>query len=377
MPWNDNTGGNSGGPWGQRPSGGGGGGPRGGGGQPPDLEDIIRRSQDRLKSILPGGAGGGITFFIGVGIVLAVWLLSGIYVVEADEQGVVLRFGEAVSTTEPGLHYHWPYPIETVQTPQVTKNNQIDIGTIVSGRPNDEEGLMLTGDENIAYIEFSVNWRIKYEELKSETGMSGTFAYLFNIESPEDTVRAVAESAMREVVGKYDMEFVRLSGRERVQQETKNLTQEALDFYGSGVLITQIQITEAPPPKPVEESFLDLVAARQDRERIENEALRYQNRIVPEACGQAFRVIQQSEGYRQQTVEESIGQTARFTSIYSEYRNNKEVTRERIFLETMEKVMGGMNKVIIDQDGGSSGVVPYLPLNELQKSRKSEEETEK
>lgn len=369
MPWNDNTGGNSGGPWGQRPSGGGGG-PRGGGGpQPPDLEDMLRRGQDRLRTVFPGGPGGSSMLLIGLGVVIAVWLFSGIYQVEQDEQGVVLRFGEAVRTSEPGLHYHLPYPIEQALTPKVTKNNQINIAKVIGERYNNQEGLMLTGDENIAYIEFSVNWRIDHKNELTEAGKSGTFEYLFNIEDPDGTVRAVAESAMREVVGKYDFEFVRLSGREQVQQEVRDLTQEALNYYGAGIVVTQVRITQAPPPQPVEESFLDLVAARQDRERFENEALRYQNRIVPEACGQAFGVIQQSEGYRQQTVEEAIGQAARFNAIYSEYRNSKEVTRERIFLETMERVFGDMDKVIIDQADGGSGVVPYLPLNELQKNK--------
>ncbi len=374
MPWNDNSGnGNAGGPWGQRPSGGRG--PRGSGPQPTDFEDMIQKGRDRMRQAFPSGQLPGSAWLIGILLVVLVWLATGIYTVQQDQQGVVLRFGKAVRTTEPGLHYHLPYPIETVERPQVTKNNAEIIGEIVNGRRNEIQGHMLTRDENIAYVEFSVNWRIQHDK-KFDNGLTGTFLYLFNIQDPEESVRAVAESAMREVVGRNTMEFVRTKGRDKVQQETQEITQRALDEYGAGILITQVQVKETPPPKPVEESFLDLNAARQNKERSENQALRYQNRVIPEARGQAFRIIQEAEAYRQQTVEQALGQANRFNAIYSVYKDAKSVTRERMFLETMERVLAGKNKVVIDQNGSGSGVVPYLPLNELSRPARNQEDEE-
>ena len=368
MPWNDNSGGNGGGPWGQPPSGGGGRG--GGGGQPPDLEDLLRRGQDRFRDAMPNGNFSGSTFIVGLLIILLIWGLSGFYTVQADEEGVVLRFGKFNRSSQPGLNYHLPYPIETVFTPRVTTNNKVVIGD-AEGRM--DESLMLTGDENIAAVSFSVNWQIRPSEQGEVGKPTGAADYLFNVENPDATVKAVAESAMREVVGRNTMEFVRTVGREQVQVEAESLIQATLDEYGAGIEVTQVQISGTPPPQPVEEAYNDLQDANQDKERVENEARKYANKKIPEARGQAFRLIQEAEAYRQQTVAEAVGQASRFTSIYNEYKNAKDVTRQRMFLETMERVFNGMDKVIIDNSSGDSGVIPYLPLNELRRGQTTQE----
>ncbi|MEM6617562.1 MAG: FtsH protease activity modulator HflK [Pseudomonadota bacterium] len=364
MPWsNNNSGwkggsGGGGGPWGsgpQQPSG---------GPTPPDLEDILRKGQDRLRNVMPGGGGqlGAKGIGILVGVLLLVWLASGFYRVQTDQQGVVLRFGEYVATTSEGLNYHLPYPIESVITPRVTRINRIDIGirTDESGRTNragqdvPEESLMLTGDENIVDVDFAVFWLIK------DAG-----DYLFNIQNPEGTVKAVAESAMREVVGRSDIQPILTQDREVTEVAVLELIQQTLDSYESGIEITQLQLQKVDPPNQVIDAFRDVQAARADQARLRNEAQAYANRVVPEARGESERIRQQAEAYREQTIAEAEGQADRFVAVYEEYRKAPEVTRQRMYLETMERVFGDSEKIVIDDAVGGSGVVPYLPLNEI------------
>ncbi len=372
MPWDDKSGG--GGPWGQGPSGGGrgngAGGPGGQGGQGPDLEEILRRGQERFRQSFPGGSGGGLGtrgLLVGLAILVLVWLASGFYRVQPDEQGVVLRFGEYIKTTQPGLNYRMPYPIEAAYTPKVTRVNRVDVGmrqgedtrSVRQGAVRDvpEESLMLTGDENIIDIDFSVFWVIK------DAG-----DYLFNIQNPVGTVKAVAESSMREVVGESNIQPLLTEGRQAAETKVTDLMQNLLDEYGAGIRITQVQIQGSNPPSAVIDAFRDVQAARADAERSRNEAESYSNRVLPEARGAAERIEQEAAAYRDQTVEEAEGQARRFLSIYGEYAQAPEVTRQRMYLETMERVLNNMNKVLIDSDGGS-GVVPYLPLPEVERRR--------
>jgi membrane protease subunit HflK len=357
------SGGGGGGPWGQSPPGG-----RRGGPQPPDLEELLRRGQDKMKNVLPSGGVGGFGILVGIAILLFLWGVSGFYTVEAEEQGVVLRFGKLNRITAPGLNYHLPFPIETVYTPKVTTINQINIGVNPGDRDIPFESLMLTGDENIVNIHFSVFWLVRPpEDLDGTITPGGAADYLFNVQNPDQTVKAVAESAMREVVGRNDLEPIITEGRQIVEQETQQIIQSTLDSYGTGILITQVQLQKADPPDQVIDAFRDVVAAEQDQERLFQEARAYANKIVPEARGEAQQVIQQAEGYRAQTVVEANGEATRFNSIYQEYRLAKSITRERMFLETMERVFRDKNKIVIDE-GAGTGVVPYLPLPALQRS---------
>ena len=356
MPWNNQTGGGrpgggGRGPWGSGPSN---------GGSPPDLEALLRRSQEKLRQVLPKGFGGGGVLIAGL-IVVAVWLASGIYVVDPDEQGVVTRFGAFVGRTTPGINYHLPWPIESVQTPAVTRENQLNIGYRLGNsegtRDVPEESLMLTGDENIVDINFTVFWVIK-----------DAAAFLFNVQNPDSqldgTIKAVAESAMREVVGKNQIEPILTQNREPIQNEMAALMQRILDAYGAGVTVTRVQMQKADPPAQVIEAYRDVQAAQTDQDRMRNEAEAYANKVVPEARGQAARIVQQAEGYKQQVTAEAQGEAARFKSVYEEYKKAPDVTRRRIYLDTMRDIFSEMNKVIVDNKGGS-GVVPYLPLPEL------------
>ncbi len=368
MPWSNNNsgwrGGGNGGPWGSGPTPGGGGGNRP---NPPDLEEILRRGQDRLKTVMPGGGAlGGRGLFLLALVVVIGWLATGIYRVQEGEQGVVLRFGEFTETTPPGLQYHLPWPIETALTPAVERINRIDVGLRDStgrrGGVQDvpEESLMLTGDENIVDIDFAVFWKIS-----NEPGGAGNF--LFNISNPEATVKSVAESAMRQVVGEKNLEPT-LTDRAATEQAVFALIQETLNNYSAGIEITQVQLLAVDPPSAVIDAFRDVQAAEQDRERVQNEARAYANRVVPEARGEAARVLEAANAYRERTVAEARGEADRFVKVFEEYRLAPDVTRQRLFLETMERVLGDMDKVIIDSDIGGSGVVPYLPLNQLQRS---------
>ena len=361
MPWKNQ----GGGPWGSGPKGPWGSGPQPVGPRPPDLEDLLRRAQDRLQQLLPGGYFSGIGIAIVLLAAIAIWAMSGFYRVQSEELGVVLRFGKYVRDTGPGLNYHLPYPIETVLLPKALRVSTLSIGMTLIDDPArrgrtirdvPEESLMLTGDENIVDVDFTVLWRVKPK---------GVGDYLFNIQNPEGTVKAVAESAMREVVGKSTIQPILTGARDATQQAVQELMQKTLDNYGSGILVQQVQMQRVNPPAQVIESFNDVQNAKIDFERLQNEAQTYANRVVPDAKGRAAQILQVAEGYKQQAVAEAKGQSARFLKVYDEYKKAPDVTRQRIYLETMERVLGGSEKLVYD--GGSSGqsVVPYLPLSEL------------
>jgi len=369
MPWNNQSGG--GGPWGSGPRGPWSSGPQSpGGSKPPDLEELLRRSQDRLRSLLPGNLGGrGIALIALAAVVL--WGFSGFFRVEPDELGVVLRFGKFTREVVPGLNYHLPYPIETALTPPALRINKIDIGMRpvedvrrgTSVREVPEESLMLTGDENIIDVDFSVLWKVR---------PSAVGDYLFNIQNPEGTVKAVAEASMREIVGRSTLQPILTGARQTTETAVQDLMQKTLDHYGAGIQVQQVQLQKVDPPAQVIVSFRDVQAARSDLERAQNEAQTYANRIVPEARGRAAKITQDAEAYREQTVAEATGQTSRFLQVYDQYKKAPDVTRERMYLETMERVLGGSDKTIIDtgpQPG--PGVVPYLPLTELPRTRQA------
>ncbi|MFG1424405.1 FtsH protease activity modulator HflK [Roseixanthobacter liquoris] len=353
-----------GGPWGSGPRGPWGTGPSSSGPTPTDIEDLIRRGQDRLKNMLPGSLGTKGAILV-VALVVAGWLLSGFYRVEPDEQGVVLRFGRFVEITQPGLNYHLPYPIETVITPKVTRVNRLDIGMRLTEDPRrgstvmrdiPEESLMLTGDENIVDVDFAVFWVISNAE-----------KFLFNVQNPEGTIKAVAESAMREVIGRTNIQPILTGARQTIEQDVHDLMQRTLDSYGAGVQITQVQMQKVDPPSQVIDSFRDVQAARADAERAQNEAQTYANRVLPEARGQAAQIDNAAQAYRERTVVEARGQAERFLSIYDQYVKAKDVTRQRMYFETMERVLGGMDKVLVDQNSTAreGGVVPVLPLADI------------
>ncbi len=358
MPWNNPPGGNGGnrGPWGRGPSG---------GGRPPDLPEIVRRGREHLRGLFPGGpfSAGALAILI-LGFVV-VWLCTGIYFVSADEEGVVIRFGKFVALTSSGMHYHLPWPIETVEMPKVTRENQLNIGYRAAGDDSDETGdvpqesLMLTGDENIVDVNFTVFWVIKN---------AGNF--LFNVENPQGAIKAVAESAMREIVGQNQIEPILTQDRGPVQVAVRELMQKTLDSYGAGVTITRVQMQKVDPPTQVIDAYRDVQAARADQERMRNEAEAYANKIIPEARGRAAKIVQDAEAYKQQNIAEASGEAARFVSVYDAYRKSPDVTRRRIYLETMSQILGEMNKVIIDE-GVGKGVVPYLPLPALQSNQNS------
>src|SRR5262245_58424373 len=358
MPWSNQ----GGGPWGSGGSKGPwGSGPQSSGPTPPDLEELLRRSQDKLRNVLPGGNLGGRGFaLLALGAVV-LWGVSGFFRVEPDEVGVVLRFGKEVREVQPGLNYHLPYPIETALTPKALQVRKIDVGMRIvddlrrgtTVRDVPEESLMLTGDENIVDVDFSVLWRIK---------PSGVGEYLFNSQNPEGTVKAVAESAMREVIGRSEIQPVLTGARQTIESGVHELMQKTLDQYGAGVQVQQVQLQKVDPPQQVIDAFRDVQAARADSERAQNEAQSYANKVVPEARGRAAQITQGAEAYRDQTVAEAKGATSRFLQVYDEYKKAPEVTRQRMYLETMERLFGGTDKIIVDPGGG---VVPYLPLDQL------------
>ena len=367
-PWGGGSGGSGGNGGGQSPWGRGGG--KGGGGfggpRPPDFEDFIRKGQDRFKRYLPGGGFGGRGILLAIAVLIALWLLSGFYRVETDQQGIVLRFGEWVNTTQPGLNWHLPYPIETVVTPRVEKINQINIGfREVGGRSRDveEESLMLTGDQNIIDIDVSVQWK-----------MSDAGRYLFNIRDPEGTVKIAAESAMREIIGRTDIQPALTEARSEIEVKTKGLLQSILESYESGILITELKLQDVQPPQPVIEAFNDVQRALQDRDRLRNEAEAYRNDVIPTARGEAQKMLQDAQAYREQIVNEAQGEAQRFLQVLSAYKQNPAVTRRRMYLETLQGVFQRTDKVIMSD--GVQGTVPYLPLDELRRRSQSPSQRE-
>ena len=374
MPWQSSNGGGSGGPWGGgggggSGGGGGGGGPWGGrggqgpggggfgrGGGQPDLEEMIRRSQEKLKQSLPGGVGGK-GFLIVIAILLVLWMLSGFYRVNPGEQGVVLRFGEwhnRENLAQPGLHWHLPWPIETAVTPQVDEVRSIAVGFRAGQRDIEEESLMLTRDQNIIDVDFSVQWRI-----------SNAGEFLFNIREPEDTIKLAAESAMREVIGQTDIQPALTDAKEEVALRVRETLQRTLDEYQAGVLITAVNMQDVQPPNEVADAFEDVQRARQDLDRLRNQAEAYRNRIIPEARGEAQRIIQEAEAYREQVINEAQGEAQRFIQVYEAYSLSPEVTRQRLYIETVQKVLQETGKIIVEEgnpviinSGGASGIVP-------------------
>jgi len=361
-PWGGGGGGGNGGggPWG------GGGGPFGGGGgrgpQPPDIEEMLRKSQDKVKKFMPSGGGIKGLALLGIAIV-AIWAFSGVYRVNPGEQGVELLFGKYVKRSGPGLHFWAPSPIGDVIKPNVERTNTINIGFRGAGDVNRGgardvplESLMLTSDQNIIDIDFVVQWRIK-----------NAAEFLFNIRDPQATIKIAAESAMREVIGQTTLEEAITTKRQQVQQESKVLLQKILDQYGAGVSIAEIQMQNADPPQEVIDAFNDVQRAKQDQERSVNEATAYKNDIVPRAKGLAQKMLQDAEAYKQRVIKEAQGEAKRFLSVYSTYLDAKDVTTRRLFLERMQDVLKKSEKVIIDKGQSGSGVVPYLPLPELKK----------
>src|SRR6202020_249538 len=286
-----------------------------------------------------------------------IWAMSGFYRVQSEELGVVLRFGKYVRDAQPGLNYHLPYPIETVLLPKALRVSTLSIGMTLIDDPArrgrtmrdvPEESLMLTGDENIVDVDFTVLWRIKPK---------GAGDYLFNIQNPEGTVKAVAESAMREVIGRSNIQAILTGARQTIETAVQTLMQKTLDDYGAGIVVQQVQLQKVDPPTQVIDAFRDVKAARSDLERAQNEAQTYANRVVPEARGRAAKITQDGEAYREQTVAEATGETSRFLQIYEQYKKAPAVTRERMYLETMERVLGSNNKTIIDTGPQASPVI--------------------
>lgn len=362
MPWSNQNGG--GGPWG----GGGGGGnnqgpwgqgpnrPRGGGGNgsggPPDLEEIIRRGQNQLKNVMPGGFNGG-AVVIGLLLLGVFWLMNSIYTVQPDERGVELRFGKPKQEVSmPGLHFHmWPF--ETVELVKITEQQQ-NIGRRAASSNSDASGLMLTGDQNIVNVQFSVLYSVTDPQ-----------AYLFNLEYPAETLQQVAESAMREVVGRRPAQDIFRDNRQAIAEGVKTTIQATMDAYGAGISINTVAIEDAAPPREVADAFDEVQRAEQDEDRFVEEANQYANQKLGLARGQSAQIREEAAAYKDRVVKEAEGEAARFLSIYEQYKAAPDVTRKRLFLETMEGVMKNSKKVIINENQGGQGVVPFLPLNEL------------
>ena len=347
-----------------------GGRPVGGGGFPgnrlfrlgtlPTFEQILRVGGKQVRRLLRRRPSGGNAATIGL-VAIIVWLLSGIFVVKPDEQGIVLRFGALARSTPPGIGYHVPWPIESVLTPSVTRENQINIGYLLAASGISasvpEESLSLTGDENIVDINFTVYWVI------DDAG-----AFLFNVQNPtrqpDATIKAVAESAMREIVGKSAIEPILTANRQSIQLEVRELMQTLLQSYGAGVRVTRVQLQKVDPPAQVVSAYRDVQVARTDQDRMRNEAQAYANKAIPEARGGAARIVQQAEGYKQQVIARTQGEAQRFVAIHDEYKKAPDVTRRRIYIDTMQSIFAEVDKVILDSNGGP-GVVPYLPLPQL------------
>lgn len=372
---------NGGGPWGggdndgrkggdRSPWGGGGGGGGGGGNRPPDIEDILNQGRERLKVIVGGGGGGsgrkgggggeglgkGGWLLVAVAVI-GFYLFNALYTVKPEERSVVLTFGEKTGVGEPGLNFIL-WPIQTAEILQVTRENSVDIGVNSGARGRvADQGLMLTGDENIVDIDFQVVWNIVDPE-----------KYLFNLAAPDETIRAVSESAMREVIAKSELKPILNRDRQAISAEVEGLIQATLDSYESGVNIVRLNFDRADPPQEVIDSFRDVQAAEQERDTSEKQADAYANQRLAAARGESAQMLQEAEAYRAELVNGAKGEASRFKAVYEEFAKAPEVTRKRLYLETMERVLGGVEKIIIDeQSSGGQGVVPYLPLNELRK----------
>ena len=384
--------GNNGGPWG-KPNGGNGprkpnrSGKSGKSAQTHDIDELLKKGQERFKGVFGDGGSGGDdgvppkrVFVIGALAVLLLWLGSGVYRVNSDELGVVLRFGEFHRTVTPGLAYHFPYPIERSYTPSVTAINKIEVGKTGSllqvarknassrvAQSQENESMMLTSDRNIVDISFDVQWKIDATRPQD---------FLFNVRNAESLVKPVAESAMREVIGRNILEEENTTAEQsdlfknqsQIALDTKNIMQTMLDNYQAGVEVISVNVSKPDVPQPVIDEFQDIKRAEQDKKTAENIAEGYRNEIIPTAKGQAEQMRQQAEAYKDRVVAEAEGDASRFLSVYNEYKLAKTVTRKRMYLETMESMMAGMPKILLDQKG--TGAVPYLPLDTLRNNTK-------
>lgn len=356
MAWNEPGGGGKD-PWGRRREQG-----------PPDLDQILKNVRDKLAGLFGGGSGGGggsrgsenvnrIGLGLIVGVALVLWLLSGLYIVQQGERGVELKFGKKNEVTGPGLHWRWPYPVERVEKVNVEQVLPLEIGYRRNERAGTtakvpKEALMLTQDENIIDIEFTIQYRVKEPS-----------DFLFNVRDVENTIVQVTESAVREIVGKSTLDFIITEGRSDIQEKTRALLQEILDRYKSGIQIVTVQMQKASPPDEVKAAFDDAVKAREDEQRLKNEAEAYANDIIPRARGGAARLLQEAQGYRASVIARAEGDARRFTSVVSEYAKAPTVTRDRLYIETMEQVLSNTTKIFVDQKGGNN--ILYLPLDRL------------
>lgn len=358
MPWNQDDDGknqppNDRGPWGKPPGNDGpknpwGGGKKGGQGNlPPELDDLLKKGKDGLKSVLPQG-GGARSWLLPLAALVAFWVYNSVYQVQPDERGLVLRLGAYTRTVAPGLHFA-AWPVELVELLPVAAEQQTSIGD------NGDEGLMLTGDENMVDVRFKILWKIAEPQ-----------KFQFNVEGPETIVRAVAESAMREIVGRTPASDALTSGKLAIQDQVTEIAQRTLDKYDSGVKITGLTLEGVEPPGPVLDAFEDVQRAKQDQQKLINDAESYSNQKLRNAEGDAAQIVEKAKGYKAQIVAEAKGEAQRFDSVYAQYAKAKDVTRERLFLETMEKVIGNSNRIILDPSKGGQGVVPYLPLPAIQ-----------
>lgn len=353
MPWNkdDNNGGGQG-PWGQGPRNqrnqNNWGSNRGGGNLPPDLDELLKRGRDSFKNALPGGAGGRFSWALPAVLVALFVIYNSVYQVQPDEKGVVLRLGAYARTVDPGLQFAI-WPIERIEKPRVGSVRQINVGNEQS------EGLMLTNDKNIISVPFTLQWRI-----------SNPKDFLFNVADQERTIKSLAQSAMREVVAQNSAQAVLTTKKSEIAAQVITITQNRLDDYQAGVTLTALNLGETQPPPEVADAFADVVRAEQDRKRLENEAQQYRNQKNQQAEGEVGRLTEEATGYKAAAIAEAQGEASRFLSVYEQYRNAKDVTRQRIFLETMELVLRDSNKVVIENGQGGTGVVPYLPLPQIQ-----------
>jgi membrane protease subunit HflK len=341
-------------------------------GGPPDLEELLRKINQKVEALFGGKGGGGGTAGSGtpmknfggglgliVGIAALIWIGSGFYIVDESQRGVVLRFGKQVETTVAGPRWHLPFPIETVEIVNLSQVRTVEVGYRDNVKNKViKEALMLTDDENIIDIQFAVQYFL------SDPG-----EYLFNNRMPDENVRQAAETAIREVVGKNKMDYVLYEGREQVAAAATKLIQEILDRYKSGILISKLTMQNAQPPEQVQAAFDDAVKAGQDRERQKNEGQSYANDVIPRASGAAARLIQESQGYKQSVIANAEGDVSRFKQVLVEYEKAPAVTRERMYLDMMQQVMGNVSKVMVDQKGGNSML--YLPLDKLIESTRS------
>ena len=339
MAWNEPGGNKNQDPWGNRGDQG-----------PPDLDEVIRKFQKKLGGVFGGGGSrnnsegpsvGGFGIGIIVVILLGIWMLTGLYKVQEAERGVVLRFGKHVETTQRGLHWHLPKPIENVEIVNVTERHQFPV-----------KAVMLTQDENIVDVEGTVQYQI-----------TDALNYSFNVVEPETTLAQATESALRQVIGRSKMDFVMTEGRDQIAARIKTVIQEIVDEYGIGMTVIEVNLQEANPPQAVRDAFQDVTQAREDRERLINEAQAYRNEVLPRARGQAARLREEADGYKQEVVARAEGEAQRFTQLLTEYRKAPAVTRERIYLETVESVLSSSSKVMVDVKGGNN--IMYLPLDKI------------